>query len=101
MTKNVCIFAEGQVDRSPTRTGTGERVALHYYKDQFEKVDTLISYSIIDTPFEGKFVAETKVGDYDAVLTEEVSGTAQIVGFNQLVLDPLDPLPEGFRIIGS
>ncbi|WP_235838872.1 proline racemase family protein [Desulfosporosinus metallidurans] len=54
----------------------------------------------MDTPFEGKFVEETKVGDYDAVVTE-VSGTAQIVGFNQLVLDPKDPLPEGFRITGS
>jgi proline racemase len=99
-TKNVCIFAEGQVDRSPTGTGTGGRVALHYHKGELKKEDTLINYSIIDTPFEGKFVKETKVGDFAAVLTE-VSGTAQIVGFNQLVLDPKDPLPEGFRIIGS
>ncbi|MDP4158808.1 MAG: proline racemase family protein [Bacillota bacterium] len=100
MTKNVCIFAEGQVDRSPTGTGTGGRVALHYHKGELRKEDTLVNYSIIDTPFEGRLVEETKVGDYDAVITE-VSGTAQIVGFNQLVLDPKDPLPEGFRIIGS
>ncbi|MGC7873767.1 proline racemase family protein [Desulfosporosinus sp. SYSU MS00001] len=99
-TRNVCIFAEGQVDRSPTGTGTGGRVALHYHKGEMKKDDTLFNYSIIDTPFAGKFVEETKVGDYPAVLTE-VSGTAQITGFNQLVLDPKDPLPEGFRIIGS
>ncbi len=39
-------------------------------------------------------VEEAKVGDFDAVVTE-VSGTAHITGFNQLVLDPEDPLPEG------
>lgn len=100
ITKNVCIFAEGQVDRSPTGTGTGGRVALHYHKGELKQGDILVNYSIIDTPFEGKVIEETKVGDYDGVVTE-VSGTAQITGFNQLVLDPRDPLPEGFRIIGS
>ena len=99
-TKNVCIFAQGQVDRSPTGTGTGGRIALHYHSGELKKEDTLINYSIIDTPFEGRMVEETKVGEYDAVITE-VSGTAHIMGFNQLVLDPEDPLPEGFRIIGS
>jgi len=99
-TKNVCIFAKGQVDRSPTGTGTGGRVALHYSAGEMQKEDTLINYSIIDTPFEGRVMEETKAGEYDAVITE-VSGTAHIMGFNQLVLDPEDPLPEGFRIIGS
>lgn len=100
ITKNVCIFAEGQVDRSPTGTGTGGRIALHYHKGEMKKGDILVNNSIIDTPFEGKIVADIKEGTYDAVITE-VSGTAQITGFNQLVLDPKDPLPEGFRIIGS
>ena len=100
ITKNICIFAEGQVDRSPTGTGTGGRLALHYFKDEMEKDDILINYSIIDTPFEGKIIKETKEGSFNAIITE-VSGTAQITGFNQLVLDPRDPLSEGFKIIGS
>lgn len=100
ITKNICIFAEGQIDRSPTGTGTGGRLALHYHKGEMEKDDTLINYSIIDTPFEGRIIKDTKEGNFQAIITE-VSGTAQIVGFNQLVLDPKDPLPEGFRIIGS
>jgi trans-L-3-hydroxyproline dehydratase len=99
-TKNVCIFADGQVDRSPTGTGTGGRVALHYFKGEMLEEDTLSNKSIIDTLMEGRIVEKTKVGDYDAVVTE-VSGTAYIMGFNQLVLDPKDPLNEGFRIIGS
>lgn len=100
ITKNICIFAEGQIDRSPTGTGTGGRLALHYHKGEMGKDDTLVNYSVIDTPFEGRIIKDTKEGDFDAIITE-VSGTAQIVGFNQLVLDPKDPLPEGFRIIGS
>lgn len=100
LTKNVCIFADGQVDRSPTGTGTGGRVALHYHTGEMKKDDILVNNSIIDTVMEGKIIEEIKVGHYDAVLTE-VSGTAHIMGFTQLVLDPEDPLPEGFRIIGS
>jgi trans-L-3-hydroxyproline dehydratase len=99
-TKNVCIFADGQVDRSPTGTGTGGRVALHYFKGEMLEEDTLSNKSIIDTAMEGRVIEKTKVGEYDALVTE-VSGTAYIMGFNQLVLDPKDPLNEGFRIIGS
>ena len=99
-TRNVCIFAEGQIDRSPTGSGTGGRVALHYGKGELRADQILVNDSIINTPMEGKVISETKVGDYDAVITE-VSGTAHIMGFNQLVLDPKDPLPEGFRISGS
>ena len=99
-TKNVCIFADGQVDRSPTGTGTGGRVALHYFKGEMLEEDTLSNKSIIDTVMEGRIIEKTKVGEYDALVTE-VSGTAYIMGFNQLVLDPKDPLNEGFRIIGS
>ena len=100
VTKNVCIFAEGQIDRSPTGSGTGGRVALHYAKGELAAGQTLVNLSIIDTPMLGKVLSETTVGEYPAVITE-VSGIAHIMGFNNLVLDPNDPLPEGFRISGS
>lgn len=100
LTKNVCIFAEGQIDRSPTGTGTGGRVALHYFKGEMGDTDELVNDSIIDTTMIGRVISKTKVAEYDAVITE-VSGTAHIMGFNQLVLDPKDPLPEGFRITGN
>lgn len=99
-TKNVCIFAEGQIDRSPTGTGTGGHVALHYANGDLKKGETFINVSIVDTVMEGKVVEETTEGDYPAVISE-VSGNAYIMGFNQIVLDPDDPLPEGFRISGS
>jgi len=99
ISNNVCIFAEGQIDRCPTGTGTGGRTALLVHKGIMQDGDLLINKSIIDTPFESKIIGHVKEGDYAAVLTE-VSGTAYITGFNNLVLDPDDPLSEGFRICG-
>ncbi len=98
--KNVCIFAEGQIDRSPTGTGTGGRIALMLSKGLINKDTILVNKSIIDTVFTSKIVEEVKVADLDAVIPE-VKGNAYVTGFNQLVLDPEDPLPEGFRITGG
>ncbi|HHV42996.1 MAG TPA: proline racemase family protein [Clostridiaceae bacterium] len=98
--KNVCIFAEGQIDRSPTGTGTGGRIALMLAKGQIDKETTLVNVSVIDTPFTCKVVEEVKVAELDAVIPE-VRGNAYITGFNQLVLDPEDPLATGFRITGG
>lgn len=95
--KNVCIFAEGQVDRSPTGTGTGGRVALHYHRKEMDRDDVLHNLSIINTLMTGRIKSETLVGNYPAVITE-VSGTAHIMAMTKLLLDPEDPLPEGFRI---
>jgi len=100
VSKNVTIFADAQIDRSPTGTGTSARVALLHKKGLLQKGFTLKNKSIIDTEFEGLIVDFTAVAGLDAVIPE-VCGTAQIMGFNQLVLDPQDPLPEGFRITGS
>ena len=99
VSNNVCIFAEGQIDRCPTGTGTGGRTALLIRKGIMHDDDILINKSIIDTPFESKVLEHVMEGDFPAVLTE-VSGTAYITGFNNLVLDPDDPLAEGFRICG-
>jgi proline racemase len=100
ISKNVCIFADGQIDRSPTGTGTAGRVALHYHKGEMKEEDKLMNYSIIDTLMESKIVGFSDVAGIKAVVPE-VCGSAYITGFNQLVIDPEDPLPEGFRIVGG
>lgn len=100
ISKNVCIFADGQVDRSPTGTGTAGRVALLHHKGILWKDMTLVNKSIINTVFEARIDRFTTVDQFQAVIPE-VSGTAHIMGFNQLVLDPEDPLPNGFKIIGG
>ncbi len=98
--KNICIFAEGQIDRSPTGTGTGGRVALCSRKGIMGDNDTLENLSIIDTKMTGRIINHTQVAGISAVVPE-VSGRAFITGFNQLVLDPEDPIPAGFRLIGG
>ena len=94
---NVCVFAEREVDRSPTGTGTAGRVAQLYARGKLGEGDVLVNESIIGTTFTGRVVGHTKVGPFDAVVPE-VGGRAAITGFNQWVIDPDDPVGEGFLL---
>ncbi|MGE5223385.1 MAG: proline racemase family protein [Omnitrophica WOR_2 bacterium] len=93
--RNVCIFAEGEVDRSPTGTGVSARAALHHARGELKLGEPFTVESILNTCFTGRAIQTTKFGGYDAVIPE-VSGTASIVGLNRLVFDPDDPLINGF-----
>lgn len=92
---NVCVFADREVDRSPTGTGTAGRVAQLYARGRLKESEVLVNESIIGTIFTGRVVGHTKVGNFDAVIPE-VSGRAAITGFNQWVVDPDDPVGAGF-----
>ena len=92
---NVCVFADREVDRSPTGTGTAGRVAQLYARGQLREDETLVNESIIGTTFTGRVARHTKVGEFDAVIPE-VGGSAAITGFNQWVVDPDDPVGAGF-----
>jgi trans-L-3-hydroxyproline dehydratase len=92
---NVCVFADREVDRSPTGTGTAGRVAQLYARGCLRPGETLVNESIIGTRFTGRALEETTVGDFPAVIPE-VAGQAHIVGFAQWVIDPDDPVGEGF-----
>jgi proline racemase len=93
--RNVCIFAEGEVDRSPTGTGVSARAALHYRRGEIRLGEPFVVESIIGTCFTGRAVEETQFGPYPGVIPE-VSGSASIVGINKLLFDPQDPLLDGF-----
>jgi proline racemase len=92
---NVCVFADRQVDRSPTGTGTAGRVAQLFAQGKLAMGQTLINESILGTAFEGRVLEETRVADFPAVIPE-VSGRASITGFHTFVVDVDDPLPNGF-----
>ena len=94
---NVCVFADREVDRSPTGTGTAGRVAQLYARGKLREDDVLVNESVIGTVFTGRVAGHTKVGPYDAVIPE-VGGRAAITGFNQWVVDPDDPVGEGFLL---
>ena len=93
--RNVCIFADGELDRSSTGSGVSARAALHFAKGELSLNERITIESIIGSTMSVKVVEVTRFGDYDAV-TPEVSGTASIVGRNEFYFDPEDPLRNGF-----
>lgn len=94
---NVCIFAEGEVDRSPTGTGVSGRVAIAHAKSEVRVGQRIEIASILGTRFGVRVVERTRVGSLDAVVPE-VSGRAYITGRHTFWVDPRDPLAEGFLL---
>lgn len=97
--RNVCVFADGEVDRSPTGTGVSGRVAIHHARGELDPGERITIESILGTTFSASVVGETQVGGFAAVLPE-VGGSAHIVGRLESLLDPSDPLVNGFLIRG-
>ena len=95
--RNVCVFADGEVDRSPTGTGVSARAALHLARGELRVGEPFTVESILGTTFSGEIVETTRFGPYDAVIPK-VAGTSYIVGRNELLLDPRDPLRRGFML---
>jgi trans-L-3-hydroxyproline dehydratase len=93
--RNVCVFAEGEVDRSPTGTGVSGRLALHHARGEIGLNQPFVVESIIGTQFTGQAVKQVPFGPHQAVIPE-VEGTAFITGRNEYVFDPKDPLSKGF-----
>ncbi|MBZ0245180.1 MAG: proline racemase family protein [Cyclobacteriaceae bacterium] len=93
--RNVCIFAEGEVDRSPTGTGVSGRMALHYAKGDIKMGESMVIESIVGSSFRCSVKEVTKFGPYDAVIPQ-VEGTAHITGKHTFIIDPEDPLKDGF-----
>jgi proline racemase len=93
--RNVCVFAEGEVDRSPTGTGVSARAALHHFRGELDVGEAIVIESILGTHFKVRVMEETKFGPYPAVIPE-VSGSASITGESVFYFDPEDPLKKGF-----
>ncbi|NSL85822.1 proline racemase [Chitinophaga sp. Mgbs1] len=93
--RNVCIFAEGEVDRSATGSGVSARAALHYAKGELKLNETIIIESITGSTMGVTAREQTSFGDYNAVIPQ-VSGTASITGRHTFYFDPEDPFKEGF-----
>ena len=93
--RNVCVFADGEVDRSPTGTGVSGRVAIEHARGRLQPGEPFVVESLIGTRFTGRVVRETTFGPHRAVVPE-VEGSAQITGRGDFWFDPADPLREGF-----
>jgi trans-L-3-hydroxyproline dehydratase len=93
--RNVCVFAEGEVDRSPTGTGVSGRLALMYARDEIGLNEKTVIESIIGSRFTGWISGTTTFGSYAAVIPQ-VEGSAHITGRHEFLIDPEDPLRDGF-----
>ena len=93
--RNVCIFADGEVDRCPTGTGVSGRAAIHHARGELAREESFVVESILGTTFTGKVVDEVQFGPHDAVIPE-VTGSAHIGGRAEWLIDPQDPLWKGF-----
>jgi proline racemase len=93
--REVCIFAEGEVDRSPTGTGVSGRLAIHHARGEVRVGQPITVESILGTRFTGRIVETTTFGPYPAIVPE-VEGTAHITGRHEFLIDPDDPLQKGF-----
>ncbi len=95
--KNVVIFGESQIDRSPCGTGTCAKMAFLHAQGRLPLGQKYEYRSLFDTVFIGKLLAETMVGEKQAVIPE-IEGQAFITGINQYALTEDDPLKHGFYI---
>jgi len=95
--RNVTVFADGEVDRSPCGSGTSARLALLHGEGRLATGDELRHRSIVDSEFRGQVVAEDEVAGRPAVVTE-VEGAAYRTGRASFELDPDDPLGAGFLL---
>ena len=93
--RNVCIFAEGEVDRSPTGSGVAGRMAIHRKRNEIALGEKMTIESITDSVFKGSVVSEEDYGNYIAVIPQ-IEGTAYITGMQTFVIDPNDPMKDGF-----
>lgn len=95
--RNVCVFADGELDRSPTGSGVSARAALHYAKGELALNRIITIESILGSTMTVRAVEKVTFGPYDAVIPE-VGGTAFVTGRNEWYFDPNDPFCNGFMV---
>ncbi|MDF3607649.1 proline racemase family protein [Paracoccus sp. DMF-8] len=95
--RNAVAIRPGKIDRSPTGTGCSARMAVLHARGQMRVGDSFLGRSIINTEFRCHIDSETEIGGRLAI-RPVISGRAWITGTSQLMLDPGDPFPSGYRL---
>jgi proline racemase len=95
--RNVCVFADGELDRSPTGTGVSARLAILHGRGEVSVGESVTIESIVGSRFTGLIADTTAVGDYQAVIPQ-IEGSAHITGRAEFWIDPDDTLGKGFLV---
>lgn len=96
-TRNICVFADAEVDRSPTGSGVTARLAAMYAKDQIEMDEQRLFESITGSHFTGSVLRETFAGPHQAIVAR-VGGRAFYSGKAEFSLEAGDELGRGFLL---
>jgi proline racemase len=97
VSRNAVVVAPGRLDRSATGTGLSARMAALHARGQMRVGDGMTHASAIGSTFDGRIVAEARVGDRTAIVPA-IRGSAWITGVTQVYVDPDDPFPEGYLL---
>lgn len=99
--RNVCIFADGELDRSPTGSGVSGRIALHVAKSEVALKKVITIESILGSQFDVQAIKKIQYGtseqNYDAIIAQ-VTGNAFVCGKAQWLINKNDPLKYGFLL---
>jgi proline racemase len=97
VTRNAVVVAPGRLDRSATGTGLSARMGGLHARGLLQVGDAMSHASALGSTFEGRIVAETRVGGRAAIVPA-IRGSAWITGVWQVYVDPTDPFPEGYLL---
>ncbi len=95
--RNVCVFADGEVDRSPTGTGVSGHLALRHARASLDEDEPLVVESIVGSTFTGR-IRDVRVVHGREAVVPEIEGDAYVTGTNTVTVDPHDPFGEGFLL---
>lgn len=95
--RNAVVIRPGKIDRSPTGTGCSARMAVLHAQGRLAVGQPFRGLSIIGSAFDCRIESETTLAGRPAIVPE-ISGRAWITGTRQLMLDPEDPWPGGYRL---
>lgn len=95
--RNVTVYADAAVDRSPCGTGTAAAMAVLDAMGLVADDRPFVHESVIGTRFTGRVASRTTVGEYGAIVAQ-IEGSAWITGEHTFLVDDSDPLGRGFRL---
>jgi proline racemase len=93
--RGIVIYGESHMDRSPCGTGTTAKMTLLHHKGRLKPGDAYRNAGPLGTEFEGRIVRTLPIGPFNGIVAQ-IRGAAQMIGYQQFVLDARDPFPQGF-----
>ena len=96
--RNAVFYGDNAIDRSPCGTGTSARMAQWVHRARLRVGEAFLHESFIGSRFEGRVLAEARIGELPAIVPE-IRGLAWVYVYNTLVIDEAHPFPQGFQVL--